>query len=107
MNTISRSAYTEGLRRLADLLDEVPQIPTPEHGAILFALPGPDVKAFAAISRAQKALADGDLPHDAGGTDSSRYVVIEAGQVTYRFSRVAAAPWDASKSGTARQVVTA
>lgn len=107
MTSVARSEFTAGLRRLADLIDGTPEIPTPEHAAIWFGIPGSDLQAFTALDLAEKALAAAEVPFEAGGaTSTSRFVQINAGGVTYRFSHVATPPWDPTQQSSA-QVVTA
>jgi len=109
MTSVARDEFTQGLRRLADLIDQMPEIPVPAHAAIWFALPGFDLQTFAEMDLAEKALTAGGVPFEAGGaTSTSRFVQINAGGVTYRFSHVATPPWDPTQDRQASvQAVTA
>ncbi|MEW2353048.1 hypothetical protein [Spirillospora sp. NPDC029432] len=84
----SRSGYIAGLRMLADLLEQVPEIPYYDHGSIKFALGGSEAEAFAVIERAAAALAAAGIEHGYYANDYSHGVEFVIGGVSYGFSRL-------------------
>jgi hypothetical protein len=84
----SRAAYIEGLRMLADLLDQVPEVPIYEFGSISFALGEPEAEAFAVLDRAAEALTAAGVSFHRDDIDHHRAIEFHLAGVRYRFSRV-------------------
>lgn len=84
----TRAGYIAGLRMLADLLEQVPEIPYYDHGSIGFALGGTEAEAFAVIERAAAALTAAGIEHEYHANDHSHGVAFVIGGVSYGFSRL-------------------
>lgn len=73
-STDTRTAYTQGLRALADLLDEHPELPLPCHAISFYFLGGSESKAaLAAAVRAFPGRLDKNDPNSGGDYDSTYF----------------------------------
>jgi hypothetical protein len=84
-----RVAYIAGLRALADLLEQVPEVPIYRHGSISFALGGmSEADAFAVLDQAAEALTAAGVPFVRDDNDHHRRIELELAGLSYGFCRV-------------------
>ena len=84
----TRAGYIAGLRMLADLLEDNPDIPHNEYGSIGFALDCSEAEASAVIDRAAAALKAAGVPFSCRVTDYGYSIECVLAGVRYGFSRL-------------------
>ncbi|TDD98091.1 hypothetical protein [Actinomadura rubrisoli] len=94
----TRAGYIAGLRLLADLLEDQPDIPYYEFGRMSFALGGTEAEAAETIEQAVAALTAAGIEFDRGETDHAQSVEFVVAGVEYGFSRVRDAAWAAHQA---------
>lgn len=85
---VSRAKYIAGLRALADLLEQVPELPHYEWGFPSFALGGSDEEAFAAMDAAAAALKAAGVLFRRDEYPGSVGIEITVAGMRYAFSRI-------------------
>jgi hypothetical protein len=96
----NRAGFIAGLRMLADLLEQVPEVPHYRHQSISFALGGTEAEAFETVDLAAAALTAAGIAFEHNDYGGPCIEFVLAG-VQYSFSRLTdavAATYEAQRS---------
>jgi hypothetical protein len=88
-----RDSFIINLRVLADLLENIPEIPIFDHQVINFAL---DLEAFDTIEACARALEASGIGYARKREDDVETLSFDVGTIIYRFSTMTAARWTRS-----------
>lgn len=94
----TRAGYIKGLRMLADLLEQTPEIPHYDHQSIVFALGGSEAEAAETIERAAKALTAAGIEFEHRVNEQVLAVEFVLAGVRYSFLRMRDVAWAASQA---------
>src|SRR5690606_651426 len=83
-----RAAFIAGLRRLADLLEQVPQIPTPVGGYLAWPVTGPDEHGLAVMESVERELYEKHICHGTTTSAASSAISVQRDGLHFRLEYV-------------------
>ena len=83
-----RAAFIGGLRRLADLLEQVPQIPTPVGGYLAWPVTGPDEHGLAVMESVERELCKKHICHGTTTSAASSAISVQMDGLHFRLQYV-------------------